>query len=135
MVLKLLLGIDVLSKVSVYYDPMLSKLICWGRNRSESIVRTTRALGEYQISGVKTNINFFYWILEHKYFLDSSFDNNFPENEFLPLVPNKWRENVDQKYKNAAAILGAFLKSREKSLKSSKICTSKNNTWESLKYE
>ena len=66
-------GIDVLSDVSIYYDPMLSKLITWGKDRAEAIERMKRALGEYQIAGVKTNINIFYWILEHKYFLDSSF--------------------------------------------------------------
>jgi len=128
-------GIDVLSEVSIYYDPMLSKLITWGKDREEAIVRMKRSLGEYQIAGVKSNINSFFWILDHRQFLDSTFDNNFLEKEFLPLVPNKWRENVNADYKNVTAILGAFLKSQEKSLKSVKICTSKNNNWDSLKYE
>ena len=128
-------GIDVLSEVSIYYDPMLSKLITWGRNREEAIKRMERALGEYQIAGVKTNINFFYWILSHSNFLDSSFNNNFLDTKFLPLVPNKWRDNVNTEYKNVAAILGAYLKLKEKTFKSAKICTTKNNHWESLKYE
>ena len=128
-------GIDVLSEVSIFYDPMLSKLITWGRNREEAISRMRRALGEYQIAGVKTNINFFYWILAHPDFLDSSFNNNFLDTKFLPLVPNKWRANVNAEYKNVAAILGAYLKSKEKSFKSVKICPSMNNHWESLKYE
>ena len=128
-------GIDVLSEVSIYYDPMLSKLITWGKDREEAITRMERALGEYQIAGVKTNINFFYWILAHSDFLDSSFNNNFLDTKFLPLVPNKWRENVNAKYKNVAAILGAYLKLNEKSFKSAKICTAKNNLWENSKYE
>lgn len=128
-------GIDILSEVSIFYDPMLSKLLTWGRDRAEAITRMERALGEYQIAGVKTNINFFYWILAHPDFLDSSFNNNFLDTKFLPLVPNKWRENVNAKYKNIAAILGAYLKAQEKSLNSTKICTSKNNLWENLKYE
>lgn len=128
-------GIDILSEVSIFYDPMLSKLLTWGRDREEAITRMERALGEYQIAGVKTNINFFYWILAHPDFLDSSFNNNFLDTKFLPLVPNKWRENVNAKYKNVAAILGAYLKAQEKSLNSTKICTSKNNLWENLKYE
>jgi acetyl-CoA carboxylase, biotin carboxylase subunit len=128
-------GIDVLSEVSIYYDPMLSKLITWGKDREEAIQRMKRALGEYQIAGVKTNINFFYWILEHNKFLDSSFDNNFLDSEFLPLVPDKWRESINQEYKEVVAILGAFLKSQERSLKSVKINTAKNNDWETLKYE
>lgn len=128
-------GIDVLSEVSIYYDPMLSKLIGWGKDREEALIRTQRALGEYQIAGVKTNINFFFWILSHELFITSKFDNNFLEKYFLPLVPDKWRENTDEKYANAAAILGAYLKSNEKAFKSVKICPSENNKWENSKYE
>lgn len=128
-------GIDILSDVSIYYDPMLSKLITWGNNREESISRMRRALGEYQIAGVKTNINFFYWILDHEEFLNSSFDNNFLDNHFMPLVPDQWRSDVDKQYKNVAAILSAFLKSEQQFLKTSKICVSVNNNWEKLRYE
>ncbi len=128
-------GIDVLSGVSIYYDPMLSKLICWGKDRDEAIARTNRALGEYQIAGVKTNINFFYWILEHPKFLDSSFDNNFLENEFMPLVPNKWRAEVNSEYMDVAAILSAYLKEEDKNIKATQLCTSNNNNWNELNYE
>jgi len=128
-------GIDVLSEVSIHYDPILSKMISWGIDRGEAISRSERALGEYQIAGVKTNINFFNWILTHDKFLDSSFDNNFLDKEFLPLVPGKWRNGLNVEYRNVAAILGAYLKSQEKSLKPNKIITSDNNTWETLKYE
>lgn len=128
-------GIDILSEVSIYYDPMLSKLIAWGRNREEAIARMKQALSAYQIAGVKTNINFFYWILDHPIFLDSTFDNNFLENYFLPLVPNKWRENVNKEYIKVSAILGAFIKSQEKSLKTKKLCSSKNNNWGMQIYE
>ncbi len=128
-------GIDVLSGVSIYYDPMLSKLICWGKDRDEAIARTNRALGEYQIAGVKTNINFFYWILEHPKFLDSSFDNNFLENEFMPLVPNKWRAEVNSEYMDVAVILSAYLKEEDKNIKATQLCTSNNNNWNELNYE
>ena len=128
-------GIDVLSEVSIYYDPMLSKLITWGRDRDEALIRMKRALGEYQIAGVKTNINSFFWILDHPKFIDSSFSILFLEEEFMPLVPDKWRESVNAEYKNIAAILGAYIKAKEKTLKSEKICISNNNHWESLRYE
>jgi len=128
-------GIDVLSEVSIYYDPMLSKLITWGSNREESIIRMKRALGEYQIAGVKTNINSFFWILDHPKFVDSSFSILFLEEEFMPLVPNKWRKNVNAEYKNVVAILGAYIKAKDRILNSEKICGSFNNQWETLKYE
>lgn len=128
-------GIDVLSEISVYYDPILSKLVTWGSNREESIARMKRALSEYQIAGVKTNINSFYWILEHSKFLDCSFDNNFLDEYFLPLVPDKWRETINAEYLNVAAILSTHLKSEEKSLKVNKLSVSDENNWESNQYE
>jgi acetyl-CoA carboxylase biotin carboxylase subunit len=45
------------------YDPMLGKLIAWGRDRQEAIARLQRALGEYHASGIKTNISLFRRIL------------------------------------------------------------------------
>ncbi|MBK7106713.1 MAG: acetyl-CoA carboxylase biotin carboxylase subunit [Ignavibacteriae bacterium] len=122
-------GIDILSDVSIFYDPMLSKIITWGNNRSEAIARMKRALGEYQIAGVKTNINFFYWILEHPKFLDSTFDNNFLENHFLSLEKSKWRENINQKYNEISAVLSAFLKFGNSNLKPTKNCISETNNW------
>lgn len=128
-------GIDILSEVSIYYDPMLSKLITWGKDREEAIVRLSRALGEYQIAGVKTNINFFNWIINHSKFKDCSFDIDFLEKEFMPLIPDKWRENINENYKEVAAILSAYIKSEEKNVKPSHNSVSSNNLWENLKYE
>src|SRR5262249_1979715 len=42
------------SEVSIYYDPLISKLAAWGRTRAEAIDRLRRAIGEYQIGGIKT---------------------------------------------------------------------------------
>ncbi|MBK8946503.1 MAG: acetyl-CoA carboxylase biotin carboxylase subunit [Ignavibacteriae bacterium] len=128
-------GIDILSDVSIYYDPMLSKLITWGKNRNEAIERMKRALGEYQIAGVKTNINFFNWILENEIFLNSTFDNNFLDNHFLTLQKNEWRKDVNQKYKEISAILSAYLKFGNNNLKPSKNCISTNNNWSNQNYE
>ena len=45
-------------EISIYYDPLISKLIIWGKNRDEAIARMKRALYEYKITGVKTSIKF-----------------------------------------------------------------------------
>ncbi|MFZ1289680.1 MAG: acetyl-CoA carboxylase biotin carboxylase subunit [Melioribacteraceae bacterium] len=128
-------GIDILSEVSIFYDPMLSKIVSWGNNREEAISRMKRALGEYQIAGVKTNINFFYWILEHPKFLDSTFDNNFLENFFLSLQKGKWRENVNKNYNEISALLSAYLKFGNNNIKPIKNCISKTNNWSNEIYE
>jgi acetyl-CoA carboxylase biotin carboxylase subunit len=51
-------GIYEGSEISVFYDPMISKLITWGANRAEAIERMERALMEYRVGGIKTNLAF-----------------------------------------------------------------------------
>ncbi len=75
-------GIDVGGEVSVYYDPMISKLICWGSTRAEAIDRMKRALKEYELLGVKTNIPLHLFVLQHPSFLSGEFDTHFLQNYF-----------------------------------------------------
>ena len=58
-------GIAAGIEVSVHYDPMLAKLIVWGRDRSEAIARMDRALREYVILGITTNIEFLRAVVSH----------------------------------------------------------------------
>ena len=128
-------GIDVLSKVSVYYDPMLSKVISYGKDREEAIQRMKLALGAYQIVGVITNIHAFRWVLSRESFLNGTFDINFIEKEFMPLLPDKWKEFDADEYENAVSILAALLKNKENEFKSDTPCFSKSNKWTEQKYE
>ncbi len=63
--------------VPIEYDPMLSKLVAWGTTRDEAIGRMRRALGEYHIEGIKTNISFFQEILDQPDFAKGDFDTGF----------------------------------------------------------
>ena len=128
-------GIDVQSEVPVFYDPMLSKVIAWGINRDEAMSRMKRALGEYQISGVITNIPVFNWIMKQKTFLDGTFDINFLDNEFIPLLPGKWKEDSNREYEEIAAVVGALLKMNEMKIKLSENFTGSNNRWREQSYE
>lgn len=60
--------------VPLDYDPLLSKLIVWGKTREEAIERTIRALDEYKIEGIATTIPFFKEILELKEFRDGTYN-------------------------------------------------------------
>ena len=60
--------------ISPYYDSLISKLICWGETRGEAILRMRRALEEYRILGVKTNIPFHQQIMESYRFFTGNFD-------------------------------------------------------------
>ncbi len=67
-------GISADYDVPVYYDPLLSKLITWGKDRQEAIARMLRALDEYKIKGVKTTIPFHRRILVNDEFVDGNYD-------------------------------------------------------------
>jgi acetyl-CoA carboxylase biotin carboxylase subunit len=63
--------------VPLEYDPLLSKVAVWGAARAEAIARMRRALGEYEIFGIKTNIPFFRRLLEHPDFAAGRLDTGF----------------------------------------------------------
>ena len=63
-------------KVTPYYDSLICKLICQGRNRTEAIQRMLRALDEFVIEGITTTISLHKKILSHEKFLSSDFDVN-----------------------------------------------------------
>jgi acetyl-CoA carboxylase biotin carboxylase subunit len=63
--------------VPIDYDPLLSKLVAWGSTRAEAIARMRRALREYHIDGIKSNIGFFQELLGDREFLSGDFDTGF----------------------------------------------------------
>ncbi len=71
------------SEVSVFYDPLLAKLIVWGQDRSEALARMKRALSEYRVVGVETSIPFCEMVMQHPKFISGDFDTHFVEQEFL----------------------------------------------------
>ncbi len=64
-------------EVPLDYDPLLSKLVTWGKTRGEAIRRMMRALSEYQVYGIKTTIPFFQRILLHPQFLAGTYNTHF----------------------------------------------------------
>jgi acetyl-CoA carboxylase biotin carboxylase subunit len=68
--------------ISPYYDSLISKLICWGENRTDAITRMRRALMEYVIVGVTTNIPFHQRIMDSHHFVTGQFDTRFVEERF-----------------------------------------------------
>lgn len=70
-------GIELNSEVSIYYDPLISKLTAWGRTRDESIDRLRRALDEYEVGGIKTTLPFFRDIVRDHEFKSARLDTAF----------------------------------------------------------
>ena len=68
-------------KITPYYDSLICKLICHGRNRTEAIQRTLRSLDEFVIEGITTTIELHKKILSHEKFISSEFDTNWLDKE------------------------------------------------------
>lgn len=68
--------------ITPYYDSLISKLICWGETRGVAILRMRRALEEYRILGVRTNIPFHQKLLNSPRFMAGQFDTRFVEERF-----------------------------------------------------
>ena len=114
-------GVEEGNEVSVYYDPLLAKLVCWGRTRGEAIARMKRALREYRLLGVKTNIPLHLFVLDHPDFVNGNFDTHFLSHSFTP-------ENLQQPGQNemlaAAAVCAA--RSYQASMSAPSVSTSGN---------
>jgi acetyl-CoA carboxylase biotin carboxylase subunit len=74
--------------IPYYYDPMLAKVICWGATRELAVQRMIRALREYVVVGIQTNIPFHLQLLTDKRFLAGEFHTNWLEQEFTMASPD-----------------------------------------------
>ena len=70
-------------EIPPYYDSMIGKLITFGDNRENAIIKMKRALDEFAIGGVTTNIDFQYEILEHEDFINGNYNTSFIENKLV----------------------------------------------------
>jgi acetyl-CoA carboxylase biotin carboxylase subunit len=72
--------------VSSHYDPMISKLSAWAHSRREAIARLTRALDQYVVTGITTNISYLRSVLRHPAFAAGAYDTEFLEREHATLL-------------------------------------------------
>jgi len=70
-------------EVPIHYDPMIAKLITWGHTRDEAIRRQQRALAEFMLTGVKSNIVLHKNILAHPTFVDGSYTTQFIDRDIV----------------------------------------------------
>jgi propionyl-CoA carboxylase alpha chain len=88
--------------VPMYYDPMLSKLIAYGKNREEAIQRMIEAINQYKIEGVATTLPFCKFVCEHDAFTSGNFNTHFVKDYYSP-------ELLEQQYteeRKIAALVG-----------------------------
>ena len=100
--------------VPIYYDPMLAKLITYGKNREEAIQLMIKAINDYQVEGVSTTLSFGKFVFEHEAFTSGNFDTHFVKNYYSP-------EHLEMQYAEerriAALVALKLYKENEKVLK------------------
>lgn len=89
-------------EITPFYDPMISKLIVWGETRAQAILRMRRALEEYRIVGVRTNIPFHQTLMDSHRFMGGQYDTRFVEERFAI------QEDSDPRMMEIAAVLATL---------------------------
>jgi len=79
-------------EITPYYDPMIAKLVVWGETRGQAILRMRRALEEYRIVGVRTNIPFHQTMMDSHRFMGGQYDTRFVEERFAMPEPDDEHE-------------------------------------------
>ncbi len=102
-------GVYIGFEVSPYYDSLISKLIVWGDTRGEAILRMRRALEEYKILGVRSNIPFHQRLMDSHRFMGGQYDTRFVEERFSIEEADEAREDRP----DIAAILATLVAHRQ----------------------
>ena len=92
-------------EITPFYDPMIAKLIVWGETRAQAILRMRRALEEYRIVGVNTNIPFHQTMMDSHRFMGGQYDTRFVEERFSMEGAEEYRKS----YAEVAAILATLV--------------------------
>jgi acetyl-CoA carboxylase biotin carboxylase subunit len=77
-------GFEQGMEIPIYYDPMIAKLITYGKDRTEAIERMIRAIDEYKITGITTTLSFGKFVMQHEAFTSGNFDTHFVKKYFTP---------------------------------------------------
>ncbi len=91
------------SEIPVHYDPMISKLVVWGEDRARAVARMRRALDEYTVRGIETNLAFHRRCFRHDAFVAGDYDTGFIGRHTKELTPR-----ADERELEAAIIAAAL---------------------------
>src|SRR5512138_982101 len=96
-------------EITPFYDPLIAKLIVWGETRAQAILRMRRALEEYRIVGVRTNIPFHQTLMDSHRFMGGQYDTRFVEERFSMDEAGEGKDS----HAETAAILATLVAHRE----------------------
>ncbi len=101
------------ARVTVYYDPMVAKLVVHGRDRGEAIERLERALSEYVVKGIKTSIPFHQRVIRHPKFLEGHYDTGFIETYLSEKEPDTAETGEARRTAVMLAAIAAYRRDKE----------------------
>ncbi|SIQ10319.1 acetyl-CoA carboxylase biotin carboxylase subunit [Maribacter ulvicola] len=117
-------GFEEGMEVPIYYDPMISKLITYGKNREEAIQLMIKAIDNYKVEGVATTLPFGKFVCEHEAFTSGNFDTHFVKNYYSP-------EHLEKQYAEERRIAALVaLKLYLENDKTLKIPTKISSNWQ-----
>ncbi|AEE27528.1 methylcrotonyl-CoA carboxylase alpha chain [Arabidopsis thaliana] len=112
-------GVEQGDTVSMHYDPMIAKLVVWGGNRGEALVKLKDCLSNFQVAGVPTNINFLQKLASHKEFAVGNVETHFIEHHKSDLFADESNpaatEVAYKAVKHSAALVAACISTIEHS--------------------
>ncbi len=97
-------------EITPYYDSLIAKLIVWGETRGQAILRMRRALEEYRLVGVRTNIPFHQRMMDSPRFIGGQYDTRFVEERFSMPEPE---ENHEMHHPDVAAAFATIVAHRQ----------------------
>jgi acetyl-CoA carboxylase, biotin carboxylase subunit len=105
-------GVSVGFTVPVFYDSMIAKLVAWAPSRRLAIDRMSRALGEYQVLGIKTTIPFFLWLMRRAEYAEGRYDTTYLDRLLIARKGDSFNELTenDQEVAAIAAALDVYLR-------------------------
>ncbi|NJO68852.1 MAG: hypothetical protein HC830_05805, partial [Bacteroidetes bacterium] len=100
------------ARVSSSFDPMIAKITVHSGNRKDAIVKMRKYLGECAIHGIKTNLEYLYWIFEEEDFSSNQISTRYCENkaELLKNLNLSFRKKIKTEYLLAASLIPSFYK-------------------------
>ena len=113
-------------EVSIYYDPMIAKLIVWDIDRDRALQRLTDALSRYRISGLTTNIGFLYNLATSLSFQNGDVDTGYIEEHELEIFR---RRDADINYAVPLAAEAIIKRRVEQGLEAARLSTEPNSPW------
>ena len=112
--------------IPIYYDPMIAKLITYASTREEAIDRMTRAIEEFEITGVTTTLDFCKLAINHEAFTSGNFDTHFVQDHFSPEMLDSKDEDISIA---AAAFIGMIDSAQEQT--NTTVDSSSRSKWKS----